>query len=312
MDAMVLGIDVSKDRLDVAVRPTGESFVFKRTGSGIEDLVARLRTLSPKLVAIEATGGLEAVVAASLAGAGIPVVVVNPAQVRAFALALGKRAKTDPIDAAVIAHFAEATKPALRQMPDEMTRLLADLVARRRQIVEMIAAEGQRARRIDDYRLIKSIARLRKVLEKELAELDSLIDDHMRGSAVWVEKESLLISVPGVGKTIARTLIAELPELGLLDRRQVAALVGLAPWTRQSGQWRGKSFIGGGRKSVRSSLFVGAMVAARYNPQLKRFRDKLVAAGKPKLIALVAVARKLITILNAILRDRRPWQSLPA
>ena len=312
MDAMVLGIDVSKDRLDVAVRPTGESFVFKRTGSGIEDLVARLRTLSPKLVAIEATGGLEAVVAASLAGAGIPVVVVNPAQVRAFALALGKRAKTDPIDAAVIAHFAEATKPALRQMPDEMTRLLADLVARRRQIVEMIAAEGQRARRIDDYRLIKSIARLRKVLEKELAELDSLIDDHMRGSAVWVEKESLLISVPGVGKTIARTLIAELPELGLLDRRQVEALVGLAPWTRQFGQWRGKSFIGGGRKSVRSSLFVGAMVAARYNPQLKRFRDKLVAAGKPKLIALVAVARKLITILNAILRDRRPWQSLPA
>src|SRR5947207_3444658 len=175
----------------------------------------------------------------------------------------------------------------------------------------MIAAEGQRARRIDDYRLIKSIARLRKVLEKELAELDSLIDDHMRGSAVWVEKESLLISVPGVGKTIARTLIAELPELGLLDRRQVAALVGLAPWTRQSGQWRGKSFIGGGRKSVRSSLFVGAMVAARYNPQLKRFRDKLVAAGKPKLIALVAVARKLITILNAILRDRRSWQQNP-
>ena len=212
----------------------------------------------------------------------------------------------------MIAHFAEATKPALRQMPDEMTRLLADLVARRRQIVEMIAAEAQRPRRIDDYRLTKSVARLRKVLEKELAELDSLIDDHMRGSAVWVEKESLLISVPGVGKTIARPLIAELPELGLLDRRQVAALVGLAPWTRQSGRWRGKSFIGGGRKSVRSSLFVGAMVAARYNPQLKRLRDKLVAAGKPKLIALVAVARKLITILNAILRDRRPWQPLPA
>jgi transposase len=311
MDAMVIGIDVSKDRLDVAVRPTGESLIFKRTGMGIEDLIARLGALSPKMVAIEATGGFEAVVAAGLAGAGLPVVVVNPAQVRAFAQALGKRAKTDLIDAAVIAHFAEATKPKLRQMPDEVTRLLADLVARRRQIVEMIAAEAQRTRRMSDKRLTKSVARLRKALEKELSELDVLIDDQIRGSAVWVEKEDLLASVPGIGKTIAQTLIAELPELGSLDRRQIAALVGLAPWTRQSGHWRGKSFIGGGRKSVRSSLFVGAMVAARYNPQLKSFRDKLVAAGKPKLIALVAVARKLITILNAILRDRRPWQPIP-
>jgi transposase len=193
-----------------------------------------------------------------------------------------------------------------------MTRGLADLVARRRQIVEMIAAEAQRARRISDHRLSRSIARLRKALEKELAELDRLISDHMRGSAVWVEKKKLLASLPDVGKTIARTLIAELPELGSLDRRRIAALVGLAPWTRQSGQWRGKSLLGGGRKSVRSSLFIGAMVAARYNPQLKQFRDKLVAAGKPKVLALVAVAPKLITILNAILRDRRPRQPLPA
>jgi transposase len=162
-------------------------------------------------------------------------------------------------------------------MSDEMTRHLAGLVARRRQIVEMIAAEGQRARRMSDKRLITSIARLRKALEKELSALDVLIGDQIRGSPVWAEKEDLLASVPGVGKTIARTLIAELPELGSLDRRQIAALVGLAPWTRQSGQWRGKSFIGGGRKSVRNSLFVGAMVAARYNPQLKSFRDKLVA-----------------------------------
>ena len=212
----------------------------------------------------------------------------------------------------MIAHFAEATKPKLRHMPDETTRHLAGLVARRRQIVEMIAAEGQRARRMSDKRLIKSIARLRKALEKELSALDVLIGDQIRGSPVWAEKEDLLASVPGVGKTIARTLIAELPELGSLNRRQIAALVGLAPWTRQSGQWRGKSFIGGGRKSVRNSLFVGAMVAARYNPQLKSFRDKLVAAGKPKLIALVAVARKLITILNAILRDRRSWQQISA
>ena len=307
MDAMVIGIDVSKDRLDVAVRPTGESFVFKRTGLGIEDLVARLGALSPKMVAIEATGGFEAVVAPGwrrLAGGG--------GQSRAGArLRPGARQTgQDLIDAAVIAHFAEATKPELRQMPDGMTRLLAGLVARRRQIVEMIAAEGQRARRMSDKRLIKSIARLRKALEKELSELDVLIRDQIRGSAVWAEKEDLLDSVPGVGKTIARTLIAKLPELGSLDRRQIA--VGLAPWTRQSGQWRGKSFIGGGRKSVRNSLFVGAMVAARYNPQLKSFRDKLIAAGKPKLIALVAVARKLITILNAILRDRRSWQQISA
>ncbi len=238
----------------------------------------------------------------------MPIVVVNPAQIRAFAQALGKRAKTDPIDAAVIAHFAEATELQPRPLPDEMTQLLADLVARRRQIVEMMVAEGQRERRLTDKRLRKSIARLRKAMEKELAELDGEINDRMRGSPVWAEKEDLLASVPGVGPVIARTLIAELPELGSLDRRKIAALVGLAPWTRQSGQWRGKSFIGGGRKSVRSALFLAAMVASRHNPTLKLFRDKLVAAGKPKLVAIIAVARKLLTILNAILRDKQPRQ----
>jgi transposase len=308
MDAIYVGIDVSKDRLDVAVRPSGESFAVSRDGAGIEALIERLKLLSPKLVAIEATGGFETVVAAGLAGADLSVVVVNPAQVRAFAQALGKRAKTDPIDARVIAHFAEATKPQLRQLPDETTRLLADLVARRRQIVEMIAAESQRARRVTAARLKKSIARLRKALEKELAELDDDISDHVRGSPAWAEKEDLLASVPGIGPTIARTLIAELPELGSLDRRQVAALAGLAPWTRQSGKWQGKRFIGGGRSSVRRVLFMGAMVAARFNPTLKLFRDKLVAAGKPKLVAIIAVARKLLTILNAILRDKTPWQ----
>jgi len=227
---------------------------------------------------------------------------------RAFAQALGKRAKTDPIDAAVIAHFVEATKAQPRPLPDETMRLLTDLVTRRRQIVEMMAAEGQRERRLTDKRLRKSILRLRKALEKELAEIDGEIDDHVRGSPVWAAKEDLLASVPGIGPVIARTLIAQLPELGSLDRRKIAALVGLAPWTRQSGQWRGKSFIGGGRKSVRSALFIAAMVASRYNPVLKRFRDKLVSAGKPKLVALIAVARKLLTILNAIVRDKRPWQ----
>jgi transposase len=307
MDAVFVGIDVSKDRLDAHALPQGESFVVARNGEGLAQLVARLLNVAPALIAIEATGGFESIVAAALASAGLPVVVVNPAQVRHYAQALGKRAKTDPIDAAVIAGFARATRPAVRPLPDETTRLLADLVARRRQIVEMMAAEGQRERRAN-ARLKKSIARLRKALEKELAEIDGEIDDHMRGSPVWAEKEDLLASVPGVGPVIARTLIAEMPELGTLDRRQIAALAGLAPWTRQSGQWRGKSFIGGGRKSVRSALFLGAMVAARHNPTLKAFRDKLVAAGKPKLVALIAVARKLLTILNAILRDKKPWR----
>src|SRR5205823_14867443 len=174
-------------------------------------------------------------------------------------------------------------------------------------IVDMIAAEGQRAGRMSDHRLTRSIGRLRKAVEKELDELDRLIDDHMRGSAVWVETEKLLVSVPGVGKTIARTLIAELPELGSLDRRQIAALVGLAPWTRQSGQWRGKSLIGGGRASVRHVLFMAALVAAKRSRVFRAFYERLLAHGKAKMAALVAVARKLLTILNAIVRDRREW-----
>jgi transposase len=308
MDASYVGIDVSKDRLDVHTHPSGQAFAVARNGEGLAELVARLRSIGPALIAVEATGGFETVVAASLAGAALPVVVVNPAQVRAFANALGQRAKSDPIDAAIIARFAEATKPAIRALPDETTRLLADLVARRRQIVEMLAAEGQRERRMTDKRLRKSILRLRKALEKELCELDGEIDDHMRGSPAWLEKEDLLSSVPGVGPVIARTLIAELPELGTLDRRKISALAGLAPWTRQSGQWKGKSFIGGGRSNIRRVLYIAAMVAARHNPTLKAFRDKLVAAGKAKRLALIAVARKLITILNAILRDKKPWQ----
>jgi transposase len=311
MDALFVGIDVAKDRLDVHIRPTGETFAVARNAAGLETLLARLPA-GVRLLAVEATGGFETVVAATLGAAGLPVVVVNPAQVRAFAKALGKRAKTDPIDAAVIARFAEATKPDVRALPDAATRALADLVARRRQIVDMMAAEGQRARRVTSKRLMKSMARLNKALEKELAELDAEIGDSVRGSPVWREAEDLLRSVPGIGAIISRTLIAELPELGSLDRRQIAALTGLAPWTRQSGQWKGKSLIGGGRSSVRKALFMGAMVATRSNPSLKAFRDRLVAAGKPKLVALIAVARKLITILNAILRTKQPWNEAQA
>jgi transposase len=312
MDALFIGIDVAKDRLDVHVHPSEQSFAVARNGAGVAELVERLRGLAPNLIAVEATGGFETVVVAALAGEALPVVVVNPAQVRHYAQALGKRAKTDPIDAAVIARFAEAAKPAVRALPDEMTRQLADLVARRRQIVEMMGAEGQRERRASDKRVQKSIERLRKALEKALAEIDAEIDDNVRGSPVWAEKEDLLASVPGVGPVVARTLIAEMPELGTLDRRQIAALAGLAPFTRQSGQWKGKSFIGGGRKSVRSVLFMAALVAARFNPRLKAFRDKLVAAGKPKMVAVVATARKLLTMLNAIVRDGTPWRPEPA
>jgi transposase len=303
-----IGIDVSKDRLDVHVLPQDEAFSVERNGRGLAALVERLTPLAPSLVAVEATGGFESTAAAAIAGAGLPVVVINPAQIRHYAQALGKRAKTDPIDAFVIARFAADVKPEARALPDELTQALADLVARRRQIVEMIGAERQREKRTTLKRLRKSIARVVSVLEKELNELDTEIDDNVRGSPIWREKENLLASVPGVGPITARTLIAELPELGTLDRKSVASLAGLAPYTRQSGRWKGQSRIGGGRRTVRSSLFVAAMVACRHNPVLKAFYERLLKAGKSKVLAIVAVARKLITILNAILRDKKPWQ----
>jgi transposase len=295
--------------LDVAVRPSGEAFAVERNASGLDRLIERLRQLSPYIVALEATGGFETVVAAALACASLPVVVVNPAQIRAFARALGQRAKTDPIDAAVIAHFAEATRPELRPLPDEATRLLADMVARRRQIIEMIGAERQREKRITVSRLRNSIRRVVGMLEKELSSLDADIDDAVRGSPAWREKEDLLSSVPGVGPAIARTMMADLPELGTLNRKQIAALAGLAPFTRQSGRWQGRSFIGGGRASVRTALFMGALVAIRHNPVLKGLFERLRLAGKPKMVALIAVARKLLTILNAMVRDNKRWQN---
>jgi transposase len=312
LEKIIVGIDVSKDRLDVHVRPAGDVFAVARDGAGLAVLCDRLKTLAPALVAIEATGGFETIAAAALAGANLPVVVVNPAQVRAFAKALGQRAKTDPIDATVIAHFAAATTPEVRPLPDEATQLLADLVARRRQIVEMLGAERQRLRRCVNKPLQKSLARLIKALEKELAALDQDIDDAVRGSPAWREAEDLLASVPGVGPIVSRSLLAELPELGTLDRKTIAALAGLAPFTRQSGAWRGRSFIGGGRTTVRTVLFMAALVASRHNLVLRAFYQRLVAAGKPKMLALVAVARKLLTILNAILRDKCPWTEGPA
>ena len=309
MEQVFVGIDVSQDRLDVHVLPSGEAFVVTRDGKGLEELIARLCERTPTLVAVEATGGYEKIVAAGVAGAGLPLVVVNPAQIRHFAQAVGKRAKTDPIDAAVIARFVQAVRPEIRPMADEEAGLLAELVTRRRQVIEMLVAERQREKRASNARVRRSLARHIKMLEKELPAVDDDIDTLMRSSPVWREKEDLLVSVPGIGKTLARTLLAELPELGTLDRRSVASLAGVAPYTRQSGRWRGRSMIGGGRSAARSALFMAALVASRRNPLLAAFYQRMLTAGKPKMVGLIAVARKMLTILNAILRDQRPWQN---
>ena len=309
MDQEQAGIDVSKDRVDVHLLPGGESFALARNGKGLAELCTRLEGRGLSVIGVEATGGFETVVAAALAGAGLPVVVVNPAQVRAFARALGQRAKTDPIDAAVIARFVAATKPAVRPLPDAATQLLADLVGRRRQIVDMLAAERQRQKRLTARHLARSLVRLIGALERELNTVDGEIDAAVRGSPAWRDSEDLLSSVPGVGPVTARTLLAELPELGTLGRKQIASLAGLAPYTRQSGQWKGKTFIAGGRTAVRHVLFMAAMTARTHNPPLKTFYERLVAAGRPKMVALIAVARKLLTILNAIIKTKTPWQS---
>jgi transposase len=278
MEMAYVGVDVSKDRLDVHVLPEGAVFAVAPDGKGLAELVERMGALGPERIAVEATG----------AGASLPVVVINPAQVCHFAQALGRRAKTDPIDACMIARFIEATKPDLRPLADEATQLLADLVARRRQIIEMIVAERNREKRVAVSRIRKSIARLIAALEKELSEIDAEIDAGVRGSPAWREKEDLLASVPGVGSITARTLIAELPELGTLDGKRIASLAGLAPFTRQSGQWKGKAMIAGGRKSVRSALFLASLVACRHNPVLKAFRQRLIDAGKPKMLVAIA------------------------
>ena len=308
MEQTFVGIDVSKDRLDVHVRPSGEGFAVSRDGTGLEELVDRLRTLTPMLIAVEATGGFETIVAAAIGGAQLPLVVINPAQVRHFAQAVGQRAKTDPIDAEMIARFAEAVKPAPRPVPDEAARLLGELVARRRQIIEMLVAERQREKRAGNVRVRKSLARHIKVLERELQQLTDDIGDLIRASPAWRETEDLLVSVPGVANQTSSSLLAEVPELGRLTRRRIASLVGVAPYTRQSGRWKGKSMIAGGRAAARSAVFMAALTASQHNPLLKAFYRRLLAAGKPKMVALIAVARKLLVILNAMIRDKKPWQ----
>jgi transposase len=306
---ITVGIDVSKSRLDVHVHPLGESFAVGNDEAGVADLAGRLSRLEDVVyVGLEASGRYERLAVAELAAAKLPVVVLNPAQVRAYAQALGERAKTDPIDARLIALFVAAVQPQRRPLVDAQTDELSALMTRRRQLVAMLATERLRRQQAPKGAVRVSMARIVSSLEDGLRELDAHIDKTVRGTPVWRDKEDLLASVPGIGKTIARTLLAELPELGTLSPKQAAALAGLAPYTRQSGKWRGRSFIGGGRTVVRTALFMGALVASRYNPTLKVFRDRLVAAGKPKLVALIATARKLLTILNAILRDQKPWR----
>jgi transposase len=309
MEEIFVGIDVSKDRLDVHVRPTGEAFAVARDGKGLAELIERLMAAPPSLVVVEATGGFEVTVAATVAGAGLPLAVVNPRQIRSYAKAIGRLAKTDAIDAEVIARFAEAVKPEARPLPSEEAQAFAEMVARRRQLIEMIVAETNRRRHLTQPRLLKSINRHLEALQKALIELDTDIDDEIRGSPVWREKEDLLVSVPGIGNTIARTLIADLPELGSLTHRKIAALAGLAPMNRDSGSKRGKRYITGGRHNVRSALYMAALTASRCNPSISCFYKRLRAAGKPAKLALAAAAHKLLTIINAMLRDKKSWQS---
>lgn len=309
MTEVFAGIDVSKDFLDIHIRPQAEAFRVPRDHAGLEDLAARLKTSNVGIVVMEATGGFETVVACALGAAGLPIAVVNPRQIRDFARATGKLAKTDAIDAEVIAHFAQAIGPQPRTMPGEEALALGELVARRRQVVEMMTAERNRKRTMRDKRVIRRIERHLSLLQKELTEIEGDIDDGVRRSPVWREKEELFISVPGVGKNLARTLIAEMPELGTLDRRAVAMLAGVAPVNRDSGTLRGRRTIRGGRATVRTALYMSALVASRYNPALKAFYRRLLAAGKPKKLALTALMRKLLTILNAIARDKKPWQT---
>ncbi len=308
-----VGIDVAKARLDIALRPAGPQWAAANNETGIADLVARMQAVQPALVVLEATGGRELAVAAALATAGLPVAVVNPRQVRDFARAIGQLAKTDALDAQVLARFAEVVRPQPRPLPDAQAQEFAALLARRRQLVGMLTAERQR---LDTATMAvrAHIARHIAWLEHELADLDGLLRERVQASPLWRAQEDLLRSVPGIGPTTAFTLLAELPELGRLDRKAIAALVGVAPLSCESGTWRGKRIVWGGRARVRTALYMAALVASRHNPVIAAFYQRLCAAGKPKKLALVACMHKLLTILNAIVRHGTPWQvaSAPA
>lgn len=304
---MFIGIDVSKAHLDVADRPSGAAWQVANDAMGIAALVERLVVMAPQLVVVEPTGGLERAVVAALAVAGVAVAVVNARQVRDFAKATGRLAKTDLLDAAVLAHFADALRPTPRPLADAQTQQLAALLARRTQVVEMLVAEQNR-RGSAPSNLHARLDRHITWLRAELADLETDLDQTLRHSPLWREQDALLQSVPGVGPTVARTLLADLPELGTLGHKPLAALSGVAPLNRDSGTLRGHRAVFGGRARVRSILYMAALVASRHNPVIAAFYQRLLARGKPKKVALVACMHKLLTILNAILRDRQPWQ----
>ncbi len=302
-----VGIDVAKNRLDLAMRPSGECQQVRNDERGTEYLVSRLHEMQPTLVVLEATGGLEQPVAAALAKAAVPVAVVNPHQVRNFAKVVGKLAKTDTLDAKVLAHFAEAVRPEPRPLPDEQAQLLSATVLRRRQIIAMVTSEENRlstAPKPVRRRIEVHLRWLRKELERTNDELEQIVEE----SPIWREKAALLRSVPGVGPTLSVTLLAELPELEHLNRKKLGALVGVAPVNRDSGTLRGVRTVWGGRSGVRTVLYMATLCAVRFNPTIEVFYERLRAKGKPKKVALTACMRKLLTILGAILRNRTPWQ----
>ena len=309
-----VGIDVSKAQLDVAVRPTGKRWVLPYDETGIEGLIPQIVDLEPALVLLEATGGLELPLVAALAAAALPVVVVNPRQVRDFAKATGTLAKTDTLDAGVLAHFADAVRPEVRPLQDAETQVLNSLTARRHQVMTMLVSEKNRlgtasgavSPRAVSPRIEAHIA----WLEQELSDLDKGLRQTLRQSPVWREKDDLLRTVPGVGPQLSLTLLAHLPELGTLDRKQIAALVGVAPYNRDRGTRRGKRAVWGGRSRVRAVLYMGALVASRHNPAVRDFYQRLLAAGKPKKVALVASMRKLLVTLNAMLKHGYPWRDM--
>src|SRR5215210_7127189 len=303
-----VGIDVSKRTLDVCLLPEGEPFVLPNDQQGVDELLSRLEDSPPELVVLEATGRYERLAATSIAAAGIPVAVVNPRQARDFAKAIGRLAKTDRIDAFVLARFAEAVRPEPKAPPKTEALEFQAIVARRRQLIQMMTAEKNRLGAATSRKVRSRLEAHIRWLEKELARIDQDLDEAIADSPTFKESETLLRSVPGVGPVLCRTLLAELPELGSLSPRELSALVGVAPINRDSGTLRGRRSVWGGRARVREALYMAALVATRYTPAIKEFYGRLVASGKPKKVALVACMRKLLTILNAMIRERTPWR----
>lgn len=306
-----VGIDISKAQLDIVVEPGGESLTVPYDGPGLATLITRLSQLAPRRIVVEATGGLERALLRALVDAALPIIAVNPRQVRDFAKATGQLAKTDALDAAVLARFAIVIQPPERALPDPQTQELAAVLARRRQVLAMQRAEQNRLDRAP-ARVRKRIEAHLRWLSAELTRLDEDLDAMIAQSPVWREREDRLQSVPGIGPVMSRTVLAELPELGLLNRKQVAALVGVAPFNRDSGRLRGHRTIWGGRAPVRTALYMATLVATRWNPVIRQFYQRLRTAGKPPKVALVAAMRKLLTILNAMVHHGTPWRSAVA